>query len=489
LVGPAYKDDVRAGYTPARDLAQTSELRHATSDIRRAAVSTLRQALTSSRGPLDREVTRTLAIFRDDSPETLSRVADRLTADSDPIDDVHYLIVLSRLAGTRSDSLTRRVAAALLALDRKCAARQLNRDRNWPFRLAELHEALAEPDPQLNRAMLDSAEFGRSDHVLWAQSAGFDRRRAAERLLARAEQDRDFEWTDGLVELLGELPPEVVRPALRRQWDSFALRDAIVHALARPAEPEDRGRFVDALDSPRWLSVLAAVEALQRLPATSSEESAELLALVRALRRFQTEPDAKEARTQIGRRLVQRTGEQLGDADAKAWTDWLTRHRPALAARLSRTSGVDAAAWRQRLARIPWTVGDAERGRQVYVRASCSACHSGARALGPDLRGAASRFSRDDLFTAILEPSRDVPPRYQATLVATQDGKQYQGAVIYDAVDSLILQTGAESVVRIANTQIAERRLSPTSLMPTGLLDMLSDAELADLYAYLRSMR
>jgi putative heme-binding domain-containing protein len=124
----------------------------------------------------------------------------------------------------------------------------------------------------------------------------------------------------------------------------------------------------------------------------------------------------------------------------------------------------------------------------VFARASCASCHSGAQALGPDLRGVTGRFSRADLFTAILRPSKDVPPRYRTTAVTTTDGKLYQGVIIYEATDGLILQTGPAATVRLDGGRIAERRLTATSLMPAGLLDRLSDREIANLYAYLKSL-
>src|SRR5262249_44281646 len=145
-------------------------------------------------------------------------------------------------------------------------------------------------------------------------------------------------------------------------------------------------------------------------------------------------------------------------------------------------------AWNKRLAKVEWDKGDAKKGASVYVKASCSTCHSGSAALGPDLAGVAKRFSRDDLFTAILRPSKDVSPRYRTTQITTDKGKVYSGIIIYDAVDSLILQTGPAQTVRLTNVQIASRRLTATSLMPAGLLDRLSDAELADLYAHLKSL-
>ena len=100
----------------------------------------------------------------------------------------------------------------------------------------------------------------------------------------------------------------------------------------------------------------------------------------------------------------------------------------------------------------------------------------------------AGRFSRADLFTAIVQPSRDISPRYQTTLIETTEGKVYQGLVIYEAVDGVSLQTGAATTLRIAGDQISAQRVSPTSLMPAGLLDALPDGEIVDLYAYLRSL-
>src|SRR5262249_2797620 len=115
-------------------------------------------------------------------------------------------------------------------------------------------------------------------------------------------------------------------------------------------------------------------------------------------------------------------------------------------------------------------------------------CHSGAAALGPDLAGVTGRFSRNDLFTAILQPSKDVSPRYRTTQLTTAKGQVYQGIIVYEAVDSVILQTGPGPAVRLACAQLSERRLTATSLMPAGLIDRLSDGEISDLYAYLKSL-
>ena len=188
------------------------------------------------------------------------------------------------------------------------------------------------------------------------------------------------------------------------------------------------------------------------------------------------------------RSLRRVTGKKAPGPDRAAWTAWLAESRPELAARLG-NDGANLAQWQDRLGRLDWSAGVAERGRDVFVKTGCATCHSGGQALGPDLRGVASRFARDDLFTAILQPGRDVPARYRTALVATADGQVYQGMVAYEAVDGLILQTGATSTVRLAGDQIVSRRDAPGSLMPAGLLDKLPDGAIADLYAYLKSLQ
>ena len=109
-------------------------------------------------------------------------------------------------------------------------------------------------------------------------------------------------------------------------------------------------------------------------------------------------------------------------------------------------------------------------------------------AVGPDLAGVAKRFSRDDLFTALLFPNRDVSPRYHTTLVETSNGKVLSGLVIYESVDGLTLRDSSNQTVRIEAGEIDARRDLPTSLMPVGLLDTLQPQDLADLYAYLQTL-
>jgi putative heme-binding domain-containing protein len=341
-------------------------------------------------------------------------------------------------------------------------------------------------DAALNAVVLAHPEFGRPDHALLAKAPGFDRRRAAEIFVGRAKKDGEFAWNAALVELVGELPPEKARPVLRELWGEHGLDETILPLLAKQPEEADRARFVGGLASAQPATVGLALDALEKLPKRDDQD--ETLALILALKRL---PPGKEEDKLAGRLaayLEKTTGETKHGTNRDAWSAWFAKKHPELAKKLGGADGVDVEGWTKRLAGIEWSAGDAERGRALFTKTSCAACHSGTQALGPDLRGVGGRFSRADLFTAILQPSKDVSPRYRTTQIVTSEGKTYQGLIVYEAVDSVLLQTGPATTIRLAHKQISDKRVSPLSLMPVGLLDRLADRDIADLYAYLKSL-
>lgn len=422
-----------------------------------------------------RELLRTLAMLEANAPDELPK---HWTADSDPLDNIHELIVWARCSN--KDRQTERVAAALLDLDRKIVQRRMNRDSNWPLRIGELYAGLAEKDQNLHAAMVAHAAFGRADHALFAQAKGFDRAKAAAVFLTKIRSDAAFTVNELVLHTLHALPPGQVNPVVRRLYGAAGLDGAVVQLLAREPAAQDWAKFVRSLTAPQPAVVTAALGALAKLPL--QVDGQELHNLLQAWNYVPKEQ--KELRSALHDRLMLVT--QLPSSDEKAWTAAFVRQYPQLAARLTNPDGVDVEAWDKRFARLDFTSGDAQRGQAVFVKASCAACHSGNQAIGPDLKGVTKRFGRADLFSAIVRPSKDVPSRYQLTQAETRDGKVYQGVVIYDAVDSLILQTGAATTVRLAGSDVSWRRTMARSLMPAGLLDRLTDAEIVDLYAYLR---
>lgn len=465
------------GYTTPYPLAVDDPLRARFAEV-------FKKEFLTGQTDLDRELARTLAMLDSSDDGLRDRLTTLFTPPAHPTDDLHYLAVYARLGGKRTEVETTRIAATLLDLDRKVLERKLNRDSHWPLRLGELFVGLLEKDPRLAPALLTHPAFGRPDHALFARNLGKDRQHAATLFLARMTRDAAYPATPDVIAVLDHLPTAKTGPILRRYWGQAGLDAALLPLLAREPVAADRHKFVDGLTSPQLATVTVCLDALAKL--SQVKDGDEPLALLRALGNL---PDKQDAlRERLTRRLVEITGQKELGNQRDRWLTWFKNTYPEHAAKLTNTDGVDVARWTKRLESLNWSTGDPQRGLKTFHKASCIHCHSGAQALGPDLVGVTQRFSRTDLFTAILQPSQTVPARYQTTLVETTEGKVYQGVVIYDAVDGIILQTGATATVRIPGSAISLRRLSPTSLMPAGLLDPLSDDEILDLYAYLRRL-
>jgi putative heme-binding domain-containing protein len=141
-----------------------------------------------------------------------------------------------------------------------------------------------------------------------------------------------------------------------------------------------------------------------------------------------------------------------------------------------------------------WPAGrDPAAGRAAFDKATCATCHrtgDGGGATGPDLTGVSSRFSRADILDALLEPSRTISDQYRDTELRTTDGDLYVGRIEAERGGQIVLRrTPGDERVEIDAATIEMRRPYPLSRMPSGLLDVLSEAEVLDLFAYLRATR
>ncbi len=130
-----------------------------------------------------------------------------------------------------------------------------------------------------------------------------------------------------------------------------------------------------------------------------------------------------------------------------------------------------------------------ENGKRAFARARCAECHRIANEggnRGPDLTGAGARFSERDLLEAVLRPSASITDQYAQTQVLTRDDRLYVGRVEGETASTLVLHlsTPVDESVTLDKEEIAERAPSRLSPMPEGLLDVLDEAALLDLLAY-----
>ncbi|MCS6849695.1 MAG: HEAT repeat domain-containing protein [Gemmataceae bacterium] len=138
--------------------------------------------------------------------------------------------------------------------------------------------------------------------------------------------------------------------------------------------------------------------------------------------------------------------------------------------------------------------GDAKAGRAVFAgpKAACLSCHAvrgeGGR-IGPDLSKIGAIRSGRDLLEAIVFPSASFVRGYEPVIVATVEGKLYNGIVGRDAADAVVLVTAERTEVRIPRASIEAIEPGKVSLMPQGLEGQLTRQELRDLIAYLLSLK
>ncbi len=481
---------------------------------------------------VDAEAWRLLAMLEDDDPESARKVLSFFKERTSPGDDFHYLAVLSRLKAPLPTNSLPKLAHTILSLDRKLEGQQTRGKQSWSPRLEEVVQTLLQRDPKLADALLRDPDLVSPNHVTIAASLGKDRSPAVAALFAAAVRaNPKFPWSGPLIDLLSALPAEEVQPLFRRQWSSLVLRDDILIQLAEKPMAIDREKFVTGLSSFRSQVVRSSLAALLRLPQPLVGQASRLppalpgreamnkggtpqagetpaplfrvnavVPALRLLRRLESEPKEQEARTELVAFLNSETGRSFKIQELSADPanlkrayqpifDWFGQQFPMLAPQLDVDGTEDVVQWNALLTPVPWDKGNPVQGQTIFNERGCQICHASSTPLGPDLGGAASRLSMGDLFDAIIYPSRDVAPAYRTTAFQTRDGQTYTGMVAFESAEGVILQTGATTTLRLAESDIISRQPSALSLMPNGLLSGLTPADLADLYSYLKTLR
>ena len=140
------------------------------------------------------------------------------------------------------------------------------------------------------------------------------------------------------------------------------------------------------------------------------------------------------------------------------------------------------------------TGGDSQRGRQVFLgaKATCAACHAvGGQGgqIGPDLTKIAAIRTDRDLLEAIVFPSASFVRGFEPYVVTTKKGQTFAGVIRRETAEAIVLATGAATEARVLRADVEEMEPGKVSIMPEGLDTQLTRQELADLLAYLTSLK
>lgn len=445
---------------------------------------------------LDHEIIRLIAMLAPLNRELINPLLDGITETSTPSDDIHRLIALARIAVDRTYEQSVATAQAIVNLDVKIHEQNLKQDSNWDDRIGELYAAICDVDPAIRQVIVEQPGFGLPGHVLLLSQVGQDAVPAAiDRFVSRIEQDEAYAWSNDVVFVIGESTKPEHQELIRKQLDNLSVHDAVLMVLAENPARSDRDLFVHGLESAQLNAVEASLKALKQMPRNNSP--AEQFILLSAARRLINDPREFELR-ELAMRLLQNNlaqsfGFQFGKDGHKpqpeAMHGWEAYLRKRFADFQPADAGGDVAnRILDQLPGVDWESGDVSRGKTLFAKLACARCHGGRKALGPDLQGVAQRFSQTDLFAAIVDPDRDVSPRYQTTSIETKAGRVYTGLIVYDSVDGLLLRDADHKTFRIEDHEIELRVKRRGSLMPAGLLNDVTDQNIADLNAYLRSL-
>ncbi|MBC7851865.1 MAG: c-type cytochrome [Pirellulaceae bacterium] len=144
--------------------------------------------------------------------------------------------------------------------------------------------------------------------------------------------------------------------------------------------------------------------------------------------------------------------------------------------------------YRQALAQLASAkaAGDSAKGALVYRR-ECANCHQLGKegfAVGPNLATIRHR-SAQEILIHVLDPNREVSPDFVEYSILLTDGRTIAGLIASETDAGLTLRRSEGKEDTILRREIEQIASSGKSLMPEGVEQKVTPAEMADLVAFL----
>jgi putative heme-binding domain-containing protein len=322
----------------------------------------------------------------------------------------------------------------------------------WPAAFAALQQAQKQSVREQSLALAlvfddPAALAALRERAAGKQSAPAVRNAAIQALVAKKAAD----VAPLLLELIGDPP----------------TRSAAIRGLAEYDHPETAAKLLDAYG---LLDAAARQDAVQTLASRLAWAQPLLDAVATGL------VPRGEISAFTARQLLSLGDEALAERVKAVWGDV----RPTQADKEKLIAD-----YKRRL--TPDSLRGANRaaGRAIYQK-TCANCHKLFDAggnIGPDITGS-QRTNLDYVLETLIDPSAAVARDYQMQVVRTADGRTITGLVVGESEAAVTLQTVNEKIV-VPLAEIEERRVSPNSMMPDGMLQTLEIQQVRELVAYL----
>ena len=282
--------------------------------------------------------------------------------------------------------------------------------------------------------------------------------------------------------------------AITRVGESVASRRHALSVLAAQRRPELAGRLPELIDNADLrIDAIRAVAAfdredlgrllLDRYPSFDAAGKAEAIRALASRGRYGRMLTEAIAAGDVSRRDISPfTARQLRRVVGAGFTDaWGPVEANTFEDRV-------VSRYRSVLSEQALANADGAHGKAMFTQVcgSCHQLHGEGGTIGPDLTGS-NRTNLDYLLLNVLNPDGDVAEAYRMVVLTTRDGRTIAGNIVAESDRTLTLRTVGDEQVVVNVSDVQSRDVTATSMMPPGLLDNLTDAEVVDLMAYLRT--
>jgi uncharacterized repeat protein (TIGR03806 family) len=139
--------------------------------------------------------------------------------------------------------------------------------------------------------------------------------------------------------------------------------------------------------------------------------------------------------------------------------------------------------------------GEPSRGRKLFFETAgvqCRTCHrigGQGTEIGPDLDQIGKKYDRAQILDNILNPSKQIEEKYLTYLVETKQGRVHTGLLISKDAKTVVLKDGTNNSIEIPAGDVERIAAQHKSLMPDLLLRDLTAEQVADLTAFLSTLK
>ena len=122
------------------------------------------------------------------------------------------------------------------------------------------------------------------------------------------------------------------------------------------------------------------------------------------------------------------------------------------------------------------------KGKEAFAAGQCIVCHrfgNEGGAIGPDLIAISSRFTRRDILSSIVEPSKVVSEQFQNTTFIKKDGEDVTGRILEESDKSVVLLVNPLTAARAYREleEYTETRRGIGLIVKEGVRDLLLKRE------------